>query len=61
MLEDTTTLTDTVPLVLVELPSGNVAAITYTASFGELVVVFLLFALVMLHVIALWRSGHVHS
>ncbi|MEM8535530.1 MAG: hypothetical protein AAGF95_32165 [Chloroflexota bacterium] len=61
MLEDTTTITDSVPLVIVELPSGNSAAVLYTATFGELVVVFLLFALVVLHVIALWRSSHVHS
>lgn len=60
-MDDTTTLTDTVPLVMVELPSGNSAAVLYTATFGELVVVFLLFALVVLHVIALWRSSYVHA
>lgn len=60
MIEDTTTITDSVPLVIVELPSGNSAAVLYTASFGELVVVLLLFVLVTLQVLALWRGTYVH-
>ena len=51
----TTTLTTTFPLVLVPLPSGNTAAVIYSASFGEVVIALLLLALLALNVIQMWR------
>jgi hypothetical protein len=55
IITSTTTLTDTQPLMLVQLESGNTAAVVYSVSFGEIVVALLLLALVILKVIEIWR------
>lgn len=52
----TTILTTTLPLALVSLPSGNTAAVVYSASFGEIIIAFLLLTLVILHILQMWRS-----
>jgi hypothetical protein len=41
--------------MLVQLESGNTAAVVYSVSFGEIVVALLLLALVILKVIEIWR------
>lgn len=52
----TTTYTDTVPLALVPLPSGNTAAIVFTVSLEGIVIGLLLLALVLLHIVQMWRT-----
>lgn len=54
-ITSTTTLTDTQPLVLVQLESGNTAAVVYSVSFGEIVVATLLLVLVVLKIVEIWR------
>jgi hypothetical protein len=55
VITSTTTLTDTQPMLLVEIESGNTAAVVYSLSFGEIVVAILLLCLVILKVIEIWR------
>jgi hypothetical protein len=50
-----TVITDTVPLVLVPLPSGDTAAVVYTATLGDICIGLLLLALLMLSVLHHWR------
>lgn len=52
----TTTLTQTLPLALVALPSGNTGALIYSASIGEIVNGLLLASILALLVLQLWRS-----
>ncbi len=52
----TTTLTQTLPLALIALPSGNTGAIVYTASIGEIANGLLLASILALLVVQLWRS-----
>jgi hypothetical protein len=54
-MEPTTTITNSVPLAWVPLPSGNTAAIVYTATLGDVVLGLLLLAMVCLQVVAIWR------
>lgn len=56
MIDGTTTLTESLPLVLVNLPSGNHAALVYSMTFGELVVCLLLALLLALTVVQMWRT-----
>jgi hypothetical protein len=55
VITSTTTLTDTQPLMLVQLESGNTAAVVYSVSFGEIVVATLLLVLVVLKIVEIWR------
>lgn len=50
------TFTDTLPLVLLPLPSGNYAAVVYTVSLSDMVISLLLLALVLLQVVNVWRT-----
>lgn len=56
-MDTTTTITNTVPLAWVPLPSGNTAAVVYTATFGDVVIGLLLLTLVCLQVVLLWRTS----
>jgi hypothetical protein len=55
MITATTTLTSSLPLVLIPLPSGAQGAIIYSATFGEVVNGVLLAMLLAVSLIQMWR------
>lgn len=57
VITPTTTLTSTHSVVLVQLASGNLAMVEYQVSVGDVVIWFLLAAMVCLQVMQLWRQG----
>jgi hypothetical protein len=54
-MDTTTTITNTMPLLYIGLPSGNTAAFVYVATAGDLMIGMLLVALVFLQVMQLWK------
>ncbi len=49
------TITNTIPMQLYELPSGNIAALVYVVSLADLVIGMLLVTIVLLLVVQMWR------
>lgn len=56
VLTSTQLMTNTVPLVLIPLPSGASGALVYSASLGDVVNGLLLLLLLCVQSYALWRS-----
>jgi hypothetical protein len=52
----TETMTDTLPLALVPLPSGATGAVVYALDLGDVTIAALLLAMVLLQVLHLWRT-----
>jgi hypothetical protein len=56
IITSTTTLTNTQPVVLLHLSSGNTAMVAYTVSVGEVMIAVLLVAMLSIQVLNLWRN-----
>jgi len=50
------TITNTIPMQLYELPSGNLAALVYVVSLADLMIGMLLLSIVLLLIVQMWRS-----
>lgn len=56
IITSTTTFTNSHPVVIVQLSSGNFGMVDYSVSAGEVMIAVLLVVLVALQVVNTWRN-----
>jgi|WetSurMetagenome_2_1015567.scaffolds.fasta_scaffold110810_3 hypothetical protein len=57
IITGTTTLTNTHPVLLLQLTSGNLAMVDYSVTAGDISIIVLLVAMLSLQVCQLWTSA----